>query len=147
VVGAAMRTPPHDIYVSPMPLAAMEPLADALLAACPDARGVGGTVEEAEAFAAAWARRTGARPEVRMRTRIYRLDAVVPPERPPAGAWRQATPADRELLLPWTEAFHLDVEPDTPVPPGIGADLDTRIASGRALVWVDGEPVSYVGVS
>src|SRR4029453_9637765 len=79
VVGAAMRTPPFNVYLLPSPGAAAAPVVDAMLASCADAGGVTGTADEAQAFADAWARRTGAGIAVKMHQRIYRLDAVPPP--------------------------------------------------------------------
>jgi hypothetical protein len=89
VVGAAMRTPPFNVYVSLMPADAVEPLADVMVTSCPDAGGVTGTAAEAEALASAWTRRTGASFAVRERQRMYRLDTVVVLEAPP-GRWRPA---------------------------------------------------------
>jgi predicted GNAT family acetyltransferase len=148
VAGAAMRTPPHAIYVSPMPPEAVEPLAGALAVSCPDAGGVAGTAAEAEAFASAWARRTGAVPTVEMRQRIYRLDAVIAPVAPP-GEWLAAGASERDLLVEWSLAF--DIETGMAVTGDSrrqrGADLDARLAQGRAFVWIDGEPVAYAGVT
>lgn len=97
-----MRTPPFNIYVSPTPSEAVEPLMDVMVTSCPDAGGVTGTVTEAEAFVSAWTRRVGASLTVRMRQRIYRLDAVTMPEAPP-GRWRPADSSDRDLLVEWSE--------------------------------------------
>jgi predicted GNAT family acetyltransferase len=148
VVGAAMRTPPYDIYVSPMPAAGVAPLADAMVASCPDAEGVSGTATEADAFAAAWSRRTGTVPAVVMRQRIYRLDAVTAPVAPP-GLWRPGGSAERDQLVDWSIAFDREtgmaVTGDTRRQRG--ADVDARLAAERAFVWVDGEPVSYVGTT
>jgi predicted GNAT family acetyltransferase len=144
VVGAAMRTPPHQVALSSMPFAAVAPLVEALVAACPDAAGVSGMVAEAEAFANVWTARTGSRFSVERRQRLYRLDAVVAPAAPP-GAWRLAGPADRDLLVAWIEAF----EVETGVGGGGGArrNVEARIARDLAFVWVDGATVSFVGTS
>jgi GNAT superfamily N-acetyltransferase len=148
VVGAAMRTPPYDIYVSPMPEAGVAPLADAMVATCPDAAGVSGTAPEADAFASAWSRRTGTVPVVEIRQRIYRLDAVAPPAAP-AGLWRPGGVAERDLLVEWSIAFDLEtgMAVSSESRRQRAADVDARLAAERAFVWVDGEPVSYVGTA
>jgi predicted GNAT family acetyltransferase len=144
VVGAAMRTPPHAVFLSSMPVAAVEPLVEALTAACPDAAGVTGMVAEAEAFARAWTARTGAGLTIERHERLYRLEVVTPPP-PPPGDWRPAQPADRDLLVEWSDAFEAEV--------GLGPrrsvarDVEWRIAEGRSFIWVDGAPASYVGSS
>ncbi len=143
VVGAAMRTPPFGIYVSPMPSGAIAPLADEMVSICPDAPGVSGTTAEAEAFASAWVRRTATTAVVVMRQRIHRLDAVTVPAAPP-GRWRPAGPSDRDLLVGWSEAFQRETGA---VERGVAADVDTRLAQRRAFVWIDGAVVSYTGTS
>jgi len=144
VVGAAMRTPPRAVVLSSMPVAAVEPLVEALLVACPDAAGVTGVVAEAEAFANVWTARTGAGLSIERHERLYRLDAVEAPSTPPGG-WRLAGPADRDLLGAWIAAFEVEA--------GVGdgsaarSSVEARIARGLAFVWVDETPVSFVGTS
>jgi predicted GNAT family acetyltransferase len=144
VVGAAMRTPPHPVFLSCMPPAAVAPLVDAMVIACPDAAGVTGMVAEAEAFANAWTAGTGASLSVDRNQRLYRLDAVVAPPAPP-GDWRLAGTADTDLLVTWIEAFELET--------GVGAGgaarryVEAHIARGLGFVWIDGAAVSFVGTS
>jgi GNAT superfamily N-acetyltransferase len=146
VVGAAMRTPPYPVYVSPLPTEAVEPVLDALLEACPDATGLIATVAEADALAPAWGRRTGRPVEVERNGRIYRLDEVTPPARV-SGGMRRAGAEDLDLLLDWTVAFHREVTPSSAggTEPTERRNLELRVAEGRAFVWDDGGPVSYVG--
>jgi predicted GNAT family acetyltransferase len=139
IIGAAMRTPPHMVVLSPMPPVAVAPLAEAMAALCPDAAGVVGPAATAEAFAAAWAECTGAAVAVELHERIYRLDAVVPPPAPP-GAWRAASPADRDAVLAMLAAF--DAEMGLRRTDG-AAEIDWRIAEGRAHLWVDEAPASF----
>ncbi|MDG4821565.1 GNAT family N-acetyltransferase [Asanoa sp. WMMD1127] len=61
--------------------------------------GVNATDEAAKAFAAAWTARTGATARPGVRSRLYRLGALVQPDVP--GRARVAGPADRELLVEW----------------------------------------------
>lgn len=144
VVGAAMRTPPYAVFLSTMPVAAVEPLVEALVAACPDAAGVTGMAAEAEAFARAWAVRTGAAISTERHERLYRLDAVTAPA-PAPGGWRAAEPADRTLLATWSGAF----EAETGLGPrgSLARDIEGRVGQGRAFVWVDGTPASFLGTS
>ena len=51
------------------------------------------------------ARRRGGRRSSTMRERIFRLSAVRPPARPPAGRLRLAGPEDRGLVIDWYAAF------------------------------------------
>lgn len=147
IVGVAMRTPPFHVYVSAMPPEAIETLVDALLDVCPDNDGVTGTVAEAEAFALAWARRTGLGARRGMRQRLHALDTVVP-ARPVPGEIRIARREDRDLLIAWWEAFEKEANAGRG-----GAHLDpaqavdSALAEDRAFVWDDGGPVSYVGIT
>ena len=60
----------------------------------------------AAAFAAAWHELTGDAVEESMRSRLYRLGRLRPPQPFPPGQARVAGPADRSLLIAWSEAFH-----------------------------------------
>jgi RimJ/RimL family protein N-acetyltransferase len=144
VVGAAMRTPPHAIVVSPMPAGAVPPLVEVLARACPDARGVGGPAREAEAFATAWSARTAGSVVLERRERMYRLDAVAMPA-PPGGRLRLAERADRDLLVAWYREF--EVEVGLPQSDDAPAEIEWRTADGRIFVWDDGGSVSFASAS
>ncbi len=146
VIGTAMRTPPFNISLSPMPPEAVPPAVDALLASCPDAAGAAGVASVAEAFAAEWCRRTGRSATVGMRTRLHRLDAVCPPAAV-SGAARLAEDADLDLLAAWELAFVIDVEGGTGVPDRARRRAELGVAEQRAWLWEDGGPVSYVGAT
>lgn len=142
IVGAAMRTPPHPILASALPPEAAGPLAEALVASCPDAAGVNGPAGAAAALAAAWHQATSAQVELHRRERMHRLDDVIVP-RWPSGCWRGAGLVDRDFLLAWSDAFEQEAE--------LGASgaavrgLDAQLAEGRVFLWIDGPAVSYVG--
>lgn len=155
VVGAAMRTPPFPIFLSPMPPAAVDAMVATLLNACPDAAGVTGPVVEADSFAAEWSLRSGQAATIAMRQRAFRLDAVIEP-RSVAGSARLAGERDAELLLAWEDAFGREAEPTaTGSSEGEAGRTErhrqrvaARIAEERAFLWeVDGAPVSYVGAN
>ncbi|MGW4895880.1 GNAT family N-acetyltransferase [Kitasatospora sp. NPDC004240] len=151
VEGAFLRTPPYEPRLGVMPLRAAAELAAELAAARgPFAEltglpGIAGGTEEARAFAAAWQSATGATSSVKVGQRLYRLGDLTGPPRPPAGRHRAAGPADRELLVRWTEEFHTEVGLDGP---GDAAGVDARIADGRLHLWEDGgQPVAMAGDS
>ena len=84
----------------------------------------------------AWVERRGGgwRPGVEMR--IYRLDAVTPPEGVP-GALREATADDLELAVAWGEGFARDA--------GMQFAVEEQavrrwLNRGELFIWEDGEP-------
>jgi predicted GNAT family acetyltransferase len=147
VVGAAIRTPPHNLIVAqPVRAEAVEALASTIDEELPGA--VGG-VPEIDGFATAWTQRQGSDASVVFEQRIYALTAVVPPA-PVPGSMRLATLADRDLVLAWFHAFSEEV-----LHPGDNDDgarlqrsVDARLTSedaGMALWELDGRPVSLAG--
>lgn len=147
VVGAALRTPPHNLLLSqldePRWLAA---LANDVLAS-DDIPGALGPTAAVNALAAAWSERTGRAAVCAMRERIFRLDRVVAP-RPAPGGCREAEERDRGLLADWLAAFSAEASPDTPpTDPAELADRFLRRAGRVAYLWEDaGEVVALAGV-
>lgn len=141
--GAFLWTPPYPVSVSPMSPEAAAGLPSVLAGHDPPYTEVRGYVPAAEAFAAAHARGTAAVPRVRSRERLFRLDALRPPRPAPPGRARRATPADRDLLLGWVDAFHREAGLLRASDPRL---LDDRVADGRLWLWeVGSEPVSMAG--
>jgi GNAT superfamily N-acetyltransferase len=149
-VGAAMRTPPHPLYVGPMPPEAATSIVDAVAdeltteGSDPAAtlNGINGAEEPVRAAVARWQQRF---PRVsvvgQVPIRLHRLGALKPPDVP--GEPRAATEADLGLLLPWHEAFAIDVGHTAQ---GVEEMLRLRLGRGSMLVWsVAGEPVSMAG--
>ena len=102
VVGAAVRTPPHNLVLArPVDELAIDALAGAIEAELP---GVVGAVPEVDAFAAAWAERHRLEVRPAFDQRIYALRQLTPPDVVP-GAMRLAAGADRPLVLSWVRAF------------------------------------------
>ena len=98
LTGVAMQTPPHNLVVAePARPAAIDALADAIVAAGIRLPGVIGALPEAEAFGAAWTARVGGVADVGTRQGIYAL-AAVRDSGEAAGSPRLATPDDQELL-------------------------------------------------
>jgi predicted GNAT family acetyltransferase len=147
MVGAALRTPPHNLVVlQPADGRAIEALAGAIEEELP---GVVAAVPEVDAFASAWTHRHGLTAVPVFDQRIYALHRLRPP-RPTPGAERLADAADRELVLSWIKAFadealHGD---DDENGSRLERSVDARLASadtGVALWEVDGTPVSLAG--
>ena len=73
--------------------------------------------------------------------RLYRLDAVVPPQTV-QGQARRATIADKASLMQWLTQFHDEAVPDNPAE-DVSVVVETRLAHGETWLWcVDGSPVS-----
>jgi ribosomal protein S18 acetylase RimI-like enzyme len=143
VVAAAMHTPPFGAYVSLGPDDAIAALAGELHERRRDLPGVGGLRRQADAFAGAWGRRTGAAVETVMRQGLYVADAVTAPKGVPGGI-RRADPAELGLLRDWVIEFHADTH--LPIEPA--SDLPERVAAGRLWLWVvDDRPVSMTGTT
>jgi len=137
----ALHTPPRALLVTDMSEAAVDALADHLAAA--ELPGVNGPTAVADRFACRYAGATAARAYPGMAFRMFRLDSVTAPTPLPAGRLREATPADRDLLVEWAGAFAREALPDDP-PGDPAGPVDRRLARG-GLLWVweaGGEPVS-----
>jgi uncharacterized protein len=147
VVAAAMRTPPFNLVLSEVD----DPAAIDLLVEHMSAErlpGVSGPREVVARFADRWSALTGRRTRVDLSERIFRLDRLVPPERPASGSWRLAEPRDRELVAAWLTAFGEEATPGQPSPAEPIALADRWIAREyRTLyLWEDGgQEVCMVG--
>jgi predicted GNAT family acetyltransferase len=145
VAAAALRTPPWPLLVSPLPDPAAAELIELWLAADPAVTGVSGQPPTVRSVAAAWRRRTGGSSRCRMRNAMHALAAVTPPARPARGLLREATAAERDLLVVWERAFVREADA------GLGGEaedaVDTRLAHGSQYVWDDGGPVSTLVLS
>ncbi|GAA2620063.1 GNAT family N-acetyltransferase [Paractinoplanes durhamensis] len=129
-----LQTPPHPMMFSALPAgavpAAVEALADRPLT------GVNLVADDIDEFVAG--RKTAA--TVKMRTRLYLLDTLVPPAAP-GGRSRTATADDRDLLLRWHAEFYDEIGEEHSG--DFGAAVDDRIGYGGVVLWEDdGRPVS-----
>jgi uncharacterized protein len=147
VVAATLRTPPWNQVLSWVddPDAAVA-LVDHLRPG--NLPGIVGPKAPAARFAAAWTDATGQPARIAMAERIFRLERVIAPERPAAGAWRIVEARDRDLIARWLVAFHDEATADAPPiadPAGVADRVVNRV--GRiGYVWEDGgEVVSLVG--
>ena len=147
VVAASLRTPPHNEVLSQVddPDAA-EVLADALVGQ--PLPGVLAPTEIVGRFLERWSERTGQRAHLEVAERIFRLDAVIAPQRPARGSWRMAAPADRDLVAKWIVDFSVEALPESPQPEDPLGTADRWIAGiyRRIYLWEDdGRAVSMVG--
>ena len=146
VVGAAMQTPPWNLFLARMPPPAAVGLADAVADTGRALPGVTGEAATVRAFSARWRQRTGRDSKVRRRQRLYVLAELVTPT-DVAGGDSRATLADLDLVAGWAEAFHEEAQPEAPVEDWQGwARL--RIDAGQVHLWrVRGEPVAMAAVT
>lgn len=147
VIGAAMRTPPHNLLIArPRTDAALTALADHISEALP---GVQGAVPEVDVFAEAWRERRHVQVRVVFEQGIYALSEVANVPRA-AGSARAATDDDHSLIVAWYKAFTreaLNNEPgDADVEHRVRRRLESSIAGFR--LWEHrGEPVALCGFS
>lgn len=143
VVGAALRSPGRGVLVSALPPRYAAAAESALAEADLGLAGCGGPLAEAEAFAAAHTARTGERARAQVRSRLFVLDALVPPVGVP-GAARRAGEPDADLLGRWRlafaeeahEAWTYSLSPREIVLSGM------RMGYGEMLWEVGGQPVA-----
>jgi hypothetical protein len=147
VVGATLRTPPHNQVLSCIDdVAAVDALVDALRDE--DLPGLLGPTQPAARFAARWTDATGQPARVQVAERIFRLQRVIAPDRPAVGSSRVAEAKDRELIADWLVAFSTEAVPEAPPIPDPLAVADRWVAQvGRiGYLWEDdGSVVSLVG--
>ena len=139
VVGCVMRTPPHKVLVTDMPLAAAAAVVRALADVYEEVPAVLGPHPVASEIAAAWVAFRGGGWTPGMAHRIYRLDVVRHPEGV-AGALRLATSEDAALAMRWAVGFARDTGIDFPASEEA---VGRWIRRESLFVWeVDGTPVS-----
>jgi predicted GNAT family acetyltransferase len=147
VIGAALRTPPHNVVLSAM---ADDRVADAvledLLAVSPDLTGVLGAKRHARRFAERWTRETGRAHRLKTAERIFQLTVVTPP-RPTAGQLRQATAADRDLVTRWFAEFIREALGEDAARAGAVADVWLTASERTLYLWETAEPVSMCGAA
>ncbi len=142
ISAVAVRTSPHNVilaYFSGDLRMIAETLVSAVSARFKAIPGVVGDKELADVFARCWCVKHSVEISDTMGQRIYRLDKVKDVPLSP-GKFRAATMADKELILKWSHAFHIDAF-------GVDsneteADFTPAIELGWVFLWEDGSPVS-----
>ncbi|MGH3231538.1 MAG: hypothetical protein ACRDOA_23650, partial [Streptosporangiaceae bacterium] len=109
VTAVLMHTPPYPVLLTRLPANSAGDLAEVLAGRGRQLPGVNAERSDAEAFAAAWSRVTGAGWREFRRSRLFQLGQPTPPDPPPRGAARVATAADRDLLESWLDAFRQEL--------------------------------------
>ena len=147
VVGAAMRTPPHNLLIArPRHDAALTALADHISDALP---GVQGAVPEVDVFAAAWRARHQVQVRVVFEQGIYALRAVADVARA-EGSFRAATSDDHSLIVAWYKAFTREALNEEPPEEDLERRIRRRLDSsaGGLRLWEHhGERVALCGFS
>ncbi|HSB38744.1 MAG TPA: GNAT family N-acetyltransferase [Gaiellaceae bacterium] len=148
IVGAAMRTPPHNLILSELDVA------EAVAALAADARevfdslpGVVGPKQRAAQFANVWRGATGATPRLEIAQRVFAADHVDEP-RPASGSMRDYERGDREVAIRWMDEFVAEALPPNAPQPESGEEfVDRREQDPDAglVIWDDGGPVSMAG--
>lgn len=151
VVGAALRTLPHNVILSHF----TDPSAIGLVAQTVYDRfgalpGVSGAPTETAPFVEAWRALTGVDAVVAMPEMIYALRQVIPPVSA-GGALQLATEADKPLMARWHYNFMVDATPWA----GPDHERSQRWAESavdssvrRVFFWVvDGQPVAMIGAT
>jgi GNAT superfamily N-acetyltransferase len=146
VSAAFLHTPPFPAVLTSVPGPdAAAALALALATRARPVQGVNADPESAEAFACAWHKVTGDAIELHMRNRLFRLGELRWPDPRPAGQARVAGPADRSLLIAWSEAFHREAQSG---PEDLVSLVDDRLSYQGLTLWEDaGQPVSMAGLT
>ena len=138
VVGCALRTPPHKLLLTAMPLEAAASVGRLVADLYDDLPAVLGRVDSARAAAEAWVEVHGARTSLGMRNGIYRADRAIRPEGVP-GERRLATEDDLDLAAEWGEGFARDAGV---LFPSSRETLVAWVRDGSLHLWEDGRPRS-----
>jgi RimJ/RimL family protein N-acetyltransferase len=97
-------------------------------------------VGDVPAFTGTWLARHGGTVGHGMRTRLFQLGRLTPPDPSPPGAARLATAADRPILISWFRGFHEYIGEE---PENLDMLVDDRMVHGGIVIWeVGGVPVS-----
>lgn len=142
VVGVAMHTPPHALFLSRMPEAAADRLALTLAQGGRQLPGVSGARDATSAFASSWLRLTGRRSRLVTSLRLYRLHQLVPPRGIAGQPARAGAPQDIGLISRWMEEFHDEAALESPSQDW-GRAAARRVGAGEVQVWWQGgQPVA-----
>jgi len=147
VVGVAMHTPPHPVFVSRMPADGAASVARALATRGRAATGVNGALEATRPFASTWLALTGDDSVQITAMRLYRLDTLVPPPGATGHGLVAASAHDVDLMTNWLAAFHDEVQTEAPRLDW-QAIAERRVRAGEVHFWeADGVIVALAGVS
>ncbi len=141
VVAAVQWQPPHNIFLTGAPVAAIELIASDMAQHHFSPTGITAPPMEADAFVKCWRERKIFEIKQDYGFRIYRLEKVIPP-RPRSGSLRLATTKDETLAAEWAEAFDTDVDYGNPAE--LKKIVQTALEENRLYFWQDQQPVSFL---
>jgi RimJ/RimL family protein N-acetyltransferase len=147
VMGLAMHTPPHHMFLSLMPPEAALALAKEIAHSGRNLPGVNGAIASTRAFAEAWEHFTGRSSTPVKETRMYRLVELRWPEAVPGQPRKAEVSLDHGLAAEWFAAFHDEAQSHAP-----GDDWTAmarrRMEAQELHLWLaDGVPVALAGIS
>lgn len=158
VIGAGIRTAPfapYPIFLSPLPEEAARRVAWELHTRGESVTAVNGALSAAQVCADEVARLTGGRVTVAVRTRLHRLDQLIPPA-PVPGRLRPARADEAGIVAEWVGAFGREADKQAGRTHGVSAHeppgpvwLSRQISDRRAWFWVadNDTPVHLTGVN
>ncbi|MFZ3598864.1 GNAT family N-acetyltransferase [Streptomyces sp. BH104] len=144
------RRPSGHLWITPLSAAQVDTLVARLVDLGHSPPGVLADHDTATAFVEAWQRCTGASHVPFWQTRLYRLDALTPPRRPPEGRVRVAGEGDREQVVRWCREFCVVVGEQSSIDLiDAGSWGDSRFGDRHFTFWEspDGVPVSMAAVT
>jgi GNAT superfamily N-acetyltransferase len=136
VTGAVSLTPPFELLLAVVPEDAVDDLVATLREYGAPVPGVNGAPDLVRRFAAAWTDDSGLPSRTGMRQWLYALGTLAPPDLPPAGRARPATPEETGIAIGFIDAFQAEAGAH-------GTDASeyvrTTMADGRLWMWEDGD--------
>jgi predicted GNAT family acetyltransferase len=146
VCAMMMRTAPHKLVLSPMPLEAIDVAAAAVADHDPEMPGLSGSKRLVEPFLARFVdlSHQNLRGVIERNLLVYVLSSLISPP-PGSGTPRVATPSEFDFLITWWKRFADDTGVERHgLEEGLRASLDDE----RVYLWIDqGQPVCAVGHS
>jgi predicted GNAT family acetyltransferase len=143
-VGIAMRTAPHNLVVSPMPMDAARELGRHLAEVDPNLPGVTGESDVCHALLEGLDGSNRAR--IAMTERVRVLQKLISPQRPVRGRARRIDSGDLELVADWLVRFAVDANLNVrPTRDSVLAELDSQVVPSLWLWEQGGEPLSLAG--
>lgn len=145
IKGAFLNTPPVPMMLGGVAPEVAASLVGTLAPQPMLVRGVQASAAAADAFAAAWTRRTGTTARTQQHSRLFRLAEKVPDLEGPEGRSRVAGDCDRPSLVSWLADFARETGELTGAPEAAADDL---LSYGGATFWEDcNKPVSLATVT
>jgi RimJ/RimL family protein N-acetyltransferase len=144
--GAFFQTPPFPVLVASLPPGAAESFVGVLADSRHPPIAVNLAGADETGAVAAWAARTGGLATTRMRSRLFKLGVLTPPDPMPSGTARVADDGDRELLVDWLAAFARETGAGRP--DHAERTVADRLSHHGLTLWETGrEPVALAGLT